>query len=315
MGVHVDSFTSGLRAALRENPDVLLVGEMRDPETIRLTLTAAQTGHLVLSTLHAGTAVMAIERVIDAFRDSEKQHVRQELAASLRQVVSQQLLPGARGGRVPVLEMLAVSHAVAAQIRDGRTHMLATQMEIGGEGMVPLERTLAELVRGRTDHPRHRHVRHPQPRSAAEVDRRPLRGCRRAGGGVQRSGRGMNSTSSPGILAKRPFLQSSLARSMRSRELETKFHQTCRSPSSGAPPTSITRVGLAASSVDGRAGRGAPPCARRRSARPSQLDRALDDVDGALLVLDLDGQRARRPPAARATYSVGDRRRTGERAP
>jgi twitching motility protein PilT len=147
VGAHVESFSAGLRAALRENPDVLLVGEMRDPETIRLTLTAAQTGHLVLSTLHAGTAVMAIERVIDAFRDSEKQHVRQELAASLRQVVAQQLLPGARGGRVPVLEMLSVTHAVAAQVRDGRTHMLATQMEIGGEGMVPLERTLAELVR------------------------------------------------------------------------------------------------------------------------------------------------------------------------
>jgi twitching motility protein PilT len=147
VGAHMDSFASGLRAALRENPDVLLVGEMRDPETIRLTLTAAQTGHLVLSTLHSGSAVMGIERVIDVFRDSEKLHVRQELAASLRQVVAQQLLPGARGGRVPVLEMLAINHGAAAQIRDGRTHMLATQMEIGGDGMVPLERTLAELVR------------------------------------------------------------------------------------------------------------------------------------------------------------------------
>ncbi len=147
VGAHMDSFASGLRAALRENPEVLLVGEMRDAETIRLTLTAAQTGHLVLSTLHSGSAVMAIERVIDVFRDSEKLHVRQELAASLRQVVAQQLLPGARGGRVPVLEMLAINHAAAAQIRDGRTHLLATQMEIGGDGMVPLERALAELVR------------------------------------------------------------------------------------------------------------------------------------------------------------------------
>jgi twitching motility protein PilT len=147
VGEHVDSFASGLRAALRENPDVLLVGEMRDPETIRLTLTAALTGHLVLSTLHSGSAVMAIERVIDAFRESEQLQIRQELAASLRQVVAQRLLTGARGGRVPALEMLAINYAAAAQIRDGRTHMLATQMEIGGDGMVPLERTLADLVR------------------------------------------------------------------------------------------------------------------------------------------------------------------------
>ena len=148
VGAHVESFAAGLRAALRENPDVLLVGEMRDAETIRLSLTAAQTGHLVLSTLHSGSAVMAIERIIDVFGDSEKLHVRQELAASLRHVVAQQLLPGAQGGRVPALEMLTVNHAVAAQIRDGRTHMLATQMEIGGDdGMVPLERTLADLAR------------------------------------------------------------------------------------------------------------------------------------------------------------------------
>jgi twitching motility protein PilT len=124
------------------------VRETRDPETIRLALTAAQTGHLVLSTLHSGTAVMAIERIIDVFGESEKLHVRQELAMSLRQVVAQQLLPAVQGGRVPALELLTVNNAVAAQIRDGRTHMLATQMEIGGnEGMIPLERTLADLVR------------------------------------------------------------------------------------------------------------------------------------------------------------------------
>jgi twitching motility protein PilT len=155
VGEHVESFAAGLRAALRENPDVLLVGEMRDAETIRLALTAAQTGHLVLSTLHSGTAVMAIERIIDVFAESEKLHVRQELAMSLRQVVAQQLLPSAQGGRVPALERLTVNHAVAAQIRDGRTHMLATQIEIGGgEGMIPLERALADLVRaGRITRP------------------------------------------------------------------------------------------------------------------------------------------------------------------
>ena len=148
VGRDVDSFTSGLRAALRENPDVLLVGEMRDPQTIRLALTAAETGHLVLSTLHSGSAAMAIERVMDAFTDSEKVFVRQQLAGALRAVVAQQLLPAVAGGLHPVLEILTVNHAVAAQIREGRTHMLATQMEIGAvEGMVPFPRALADLVR------------------------------------------------------------------------------------------------------------------------------------------------------------------------
>jgi len=148
VGRHVDSFASGLRAALRENPDILLVGEMRDPETIRMALTAAQTGHLVLSTLHSGSTVMAIERVVDVFPESEKGHVRQELAASLRHIVAQQLVPATAGGRLPALEILTMNHAIASQIRDGRTHMVATQLETGaGEGMVPMARSLASLVR------------------------------------------------------------------------------------------------------------------------------------------------------------------------
>lgn len=148
VGQHLDGFASGLRAALRENPDVLLVGEMRDPETIRMTLTAAQTGHLVLSTIHSGSAVMAIDRLIDGFPESEKSHVRHALAASLRYVVAQQLLPATGGGRLPVLEILTVTHAVATQIREGRTHMLTTQLETGADdGMVPMARSLANLVR------------------------------------------------------------------------------------------------------------------------------------------------------------------------
>ncbi|MFT3926396.1 MAG: PilT/PilU family type 4a pilus ATPase [Myxococcales bacterium] len=148
VGEHVDGFASGLRAALRENPDVLLVGEMRDPETIRMTLTAAQTGHLVLSTIHSGSAVMAIDRLIDGFPESEKSHVRHELAASLRHIVAQQLVQANGGGRLPAVEILTVTHAIASQIRDGRTHMVATQLETGGdEGMVPMARSLASLVR------------------------------------------------------------------------------------------------------------------------------------------------------------------------
>jgi twitching motility protein PilT len=148
VGRHVSSFASGLRAALRENPDIILLGEMRDPETIRLALTAAETGHLVLSTLHSGGAVMAVERIVDVFGEGEKLLVRAQLAGVLRQVVAQQLVPAAHGGLLPALEIMAVTHAVAAQIREGRTHMLATQMEIGAElGMIPMHRALADLAR------------------------------------------------------------------------------------------------------------------------------------------------------------------------
>jgi twitching motility protein PilT len=149
VGTDVDGFASGLRAALRESPDIILVGEMRDRETIRLAMTAADTGHLVMSTLHSGTAALAIDRIVDAFDDTEKSEVRQQLAGSLRYVIAQQLLTAPQGNRIPVLEMLTVTTAVAAQIREGRTHLLAAQMEIeAGERMVSMERALADLVRG-----------------------------------------------------------------------------------------------------------------------------------------------------------------------
>jgi twitching motility protein PilT len=148
IGAHVSSFAAGLRAALRESPDIILVGEMRDPETIRLALTAAETGHLVMSTLHSGSAAMAIDRIVDVFGEAEKSEVRQQLAGALRHVIAQQLVTTPGGDRIPVLEMLTVTHAVAAQIREGRTHFLAAQMEIeAGERMVTMERALAELVR------------------------------------------------------------------------------------------------------------------------------------------------------------------------
>jgi len=148
IGAHVSSFAAGLRAALRESPDIILVGEMRDPETIRLALTAAETGHLVMSTLHSGSAAMAIDRIVDVFGEAEKSEVRQQLAGTLRHVIAQQLVTTPGGDRIPVLEMMTVTHAVAAQIREGRTHFLAAQMEIeAGERMVTMERALAELVR------------------------------------------------------------------------------------------------------------------------------------------------------------------------
>jgi len=151
VGAHVESFSSGLRAALRESPDVILVGEMRDLETISLALTAAETGHLVLSTLHSGAGAMAIDRIIDVFPDAQQAQVRTQLASVLRAVVTQRLLPSTEpGGRVPAVEVLRTSYAIAAQIRESKTHQLATQIQLGqDEGMIPLERSLVDLVRTR----------------------------------------------------------------------------------------------------------------------------------------------------------------------
>jgi twitching motility protein PilT len=149
VGAHVESFAAGLRAALRESPDVILVGEMRDRETIAMALTAAETGHLVLSTLHSGSAPMAIDRVVDIFPEHQQGQVRQELAGSLRAVLTQQLLPGVRPGtRFPAIELLTVNYAVAALIREGKTHQLSTQIQTGREdGMIAFEASLFELVR------------------------------------------------------------------------------------------------------------------------------------------------------------------------
>lgn len=148
IGRDAPTFAAGLRDALREDPDVLLVGEMRDPETIALALTAAETGHLVLASLHSRGAPSAIERIVDAYPAEQQSQVRGQLAGSLRVVVSQRLLPRARGsGRLPAVEVMRVNHAVASIIRDGKHTQLGTAIQAGrAEGMLPLERCLAERV-------------------------------------------------------------------------------------------------------------------------------------------------------------------------
>jgi twitching motility protein PilT len=148
--VHRDvrDFTSGLRDALREDPDVIVVGELRDPETIALALTAAETGHLVLATVHSRSAPSAVQRILDGSPAERQPQVRAQLADALRAVVSQRLLPRARGeGRVPALEVLRLSSGVASLIREGKVAQLATAMQAGrAEGMVMLERSLADRV-------------------------------------------------------------------------------------------------------------------------------------------------------------------------
>ncbi len=149
VGTHVESFSAGLRAALREGPDIILVGEMRDRETVAMALTAAETGHLVLSTLHSGSAPMAIDRIIDIFPQHQQGQIRQQVAGVLRAVLTQQLLSGARPGtRYPAIELLTVNYAVGALIREGKTHQLASQIQTGREdGMVAFEASLFELLR------------------------------------------------------------------------------------------------------------------------------------------------------------------------
>jgi twitching motility protein PilT len=144
---HTESFAVALRGALREDPDVIMVGEMRDLETISLAITAAETGHLVLGTLHTGNAARTLDRVLDVFPNDQRDQIRVMVSESLRGVVSQQLIPHISGtGRVMALEILVNTPAVAANIRDGKTYMLAGTMQTGRNvGMVTMDDSLKNL--------------------------------------------------------------------------------------------------------------------------------------------------------------------------
>ena len=145
------SFSSALRAALRQDPDVILVGEMRDLETISLALTAAETGHLVFATLHTTDAAQTIDRVVDVFPAEQQQMVRSQLGGSLKAVISQALLPRTGGGRVAAREVLIVDSGIGAMIRDGKTHQIYGTIDVGQDkGMISLERSLEKLVRSGT---------------------------------------------------------------------------------------------------------------------------------------------------------------------
>ncbi len=149
VGVHVQTFAGGLRAALREAPDVIFVGEMRDLDTIASALTAAETGHLVLSTLHSGSAAQAIDRVIDVFPEHQQAQVRIQLADTLRAIVTQRLLPTADGsGRVPAIELVRMNYAFANLIRERRTHQFASQVQSSRrEGTIPFDESVARLAK------------------------------------------------------------------------------------------------------------------------------------------------------------------------
>ncbi len=152
VGPHTGSFGRALRAALREDPDVIAIGELRDLETISLALTAAETGHLVLATLHTSSAIRTVNRVLGVFPPNQQEQIRTMVAESLRAVVSQRLLPRADGnGRVPALEILVANKAVGNLIRDNKTFQIRSVLQTGGAlGMCQLDSSLAELVRSRT---------------------------------------------------------------------------------------------------------------------------------------------------------------------
>lgn len=148
--VHVDApdFGSALQAAFREDVNVIMVGEMRDRETISSAVTAAETGHLVLSTLHTNNASQTIDRIIDMFPPEQQDQVRVQLAGSLAGIFSQRLIPRIQGGLIPAYELLINNNAVANLIREGRTHEIATVIQTSSqEGMIDMDRSLAELVR------------------------------------------------------------------------------------------------------------------------------------------------------------------------
>lgn len=148
LGSSTHSFANALRAALREDPDVILVGEMRDLDTISLALTAAETGHLVLSTLHTSSAVKAIDRIIDTYPAGQKDQIRSMLSESLEAVISQKLLPTKDGkGRVPACEVLVANTAVRNLIREDRVYQISSVIQSGGvEGMQTLDQELQRLV-------------------------------------------------------------------------------------------------------------------------------------------------------------------------
>lgn len=141
------SWNAALRAALREDPDVVLIGEMRDPDTISAAITIAETGHLVLSTLHTNSAAQTVDRIIDSFPPNQQTQIRSQLAASLKGIVSQRLIPQISGGRVVAVEVLVGTSAVAANIRDGKSHLLDSVIQTSqDQGMITLEASLSELV-------------------------------------------------------------------------------------------------------------------------------------------------------------------------
>ncbi len=160
VGNHTDSFKDALRAALREDPDILLVGEMRDLETISIAIETAETGHLVFGTLHTTTAASTVDRIIDQFPADRQQQIRVMLSESLKGVIAQTLLPKKGGGRIAALEVLIVTPAISNLIREGKTFQIGSSMQTGKQhGMVMLNDSLFDLVQKGVVEPRDAYIK------------------------------------------------------------------------------------------------------------------------------------------------------------
>jgi twitching motility protein PilT len=155
IGVDVPTFAEGLRRALRQDPDVILVGEMRDLATMETAITAAETGHLVFSTLHTTGAARTVDRIVDAFSSDKQEQIRVQLSTNLKAVISQILLPRKDGkGRVAAFELMINTPSIGALIRDNKTFRISSDIQTGAKfGMVSLEASLVDLyLRGLITH-------------------------------------------------------------------------------------------------------------------------------------------------------------------
>lgn len=148
--MHADthSWSVALRSVLREDPDIVLVGEMRDFETMQAAITLAETGHLVFATLHTNSASQTVDRIVGVFPEAQQPQIRLQLAGALEGVISQRLIPAIGGGRIAAAEVLVATPAIKATIRDGRTHLIDNVMQTSAEsGMITMEMSLAKLVK------------------------------------------------------------------------------------------------------------------------------------------------------------------------
>lgn len=148
IAIDTGNYLSALRACLRQAPDVILLGEMRDAETIHTAMRAAETGHLLIATLHTRGAVNTIDRIIDSFPGSQQEQVRVQLSMVLHTVVSQQLLPGKNGKLIPAFEIMCMNSAIRSLIRDNKTHQINNAIAAGGqEGMITMDQSILSLCR------------------------------------------------------------------------------------------------------------------------------------------------------------------------
>lgn len=148
IAIDTEDYLSALRACLRQAPDVILLGEMRDHETIRTAMTAAETGHLLIATLHTKGAVNTVDRIVDSFPSGQQEQIRSQLSMVLRTVVSQQLLPDKTGGVVPAYEIMQMNSAIRSLIRDNKTHQIDNAIASGaGEGMITMDQSILNLYK------------------------------------------------------------------------------------------------------------------------------------------------------------------------